>query len=291
MPAPAVLEFDQAGNVLQAWGGPGWVPDWPYEEHSVYVDRENNVWLGGNGPLGRGAPDRQILKFTNNGKKLLLELGHPSMDAENNQNTTLLGGPAGLVVDEAAHEVYIADGYVNKRVVVYDSDSGAFKRGWGAYGVPLTDITNGSGPPPDPLEAADEFTGPVHCVHISVDNFVYVCDREGDRIQVFTKQGKYVQEILAAWQTHVLGSLCAMAFSHDPKQKYIFVAGCGNNVIWIMNRFDGEVVGTIGQSGGNMGEFSNIHVMTVDSHGNLYTGETGNKRVQRFVLQNGTDKP
>jgi hypothetical protein len=141
MRMPSVLEFDTAGNILKSWGGQGYVPDWPKSEHALWLDAAGNVWIGGNAP-----GDRQVLKFSPDGKQLL-EIGHPSKAPRNNQDTSMLGQPAGIAVDDAAHEVYIADGYLNNRIVVYDSDTGKFKRGWGAYGIPLDHVINAPAPP------------------------------------------------------------------------------------------------------------------------------------------------
>ena len=283
--APAVLEFDFEGGVLQAWGGPGWVADWPAQEHGITVDSDGNVWLGGNGPGGAGIPDRQLLKFSHNGKQLLKEIGHPSTAPANNADTALLGGPAQVTLDPAAQEMYVADGYVNKRVIVFDAEPFAFKRGWGAYGVPLDAINNSPSPPYEPPGSVNKnFWGPVHCVQISVDGFVYVCDRDGDRIQVFTKQGQFIKEFFVAPKTLGTGSAFGVLFSHDPKQKYLLVGDGSNNVIWILDRGNGSVVGSFGHSGGNAGQFRGLHQMAMDSQGNIYTGETGIKRAQRFLL-------
>jgi hypothetical protein len=159
--APPVLEFDAQGNLLQSWGGQGEGFDWPKKEHGIYVDKNDNVWIG-----GAGDTDRQLLKFKNNGH-FLMQIGHPSPDPANSLRTDMLGRPAGIELDGEAHELYIADGYLNKRVIVYDSDTGAFKRLWGAYGKPPNDVDPG---PYDPAAPADpQFRNPVHCVHISVD--------------------------------------------------------------------------------------------------------------------------
>src|SRR6266446_5808928 len=150
--APPILEFDQEGNVLAAWGGPGTTKDWPVMAHGLWVDRDGNVWIAGAWDAEFALPawqkpkdsdpwDRHVLKLTHDGK-LLLEIGHPSKAPANNQDTTILGGPSSMQVDEIAHEVYIADGYLNKRIVVYDSNTGEFKRGWGPYGIPLSEINN-----------------------------------------------------------------------------------------------------------------------------------------------------
>ncbi len=284
--APAVLEFDAAGNLLKSWGGPGYVPDWPASEHGIWVDAHDNVWIG-----GAGAGDRQVLKFTNDGK-LLLEIGHPSTAPENNQDTSILGQPAGIEADEAAHEVYIADGYLNKRVVVFDADTGAFKRGWGAYGMPLSQIDNAPPAAYDPAAATDkQFRNPVHCAHISADGLVYVCDRSNDRIQVFTKQGKFLREFFVHKSTLGIGSVWNLTFSHDEQQNYLLVADGEDNVIWIVQRSDGAVVSSFGHNGRNAGQFHWVHQSAMDSQGNYYTGEVDTaKRVQKFKLIPGNGK-
>ncbi|MGA2990699.1 MAG: hypothetical protein ABSD88_09510 [Candidatus Korobacteraceae bacterium] len=280
--APSVLEFDQAGKLLQHWGGPGFVKDWFENEHGIRVDSAGHVWLGGNGDS-----DRHIMKFSNDGKQLLLEIGHPSKAPENNQDTSILGRPAGIELDEAAHEVYIADGYMNKRIVVYDSETGQFKRGWGAYGIPLSEIDNTypvpAYKPSDPH--SKQFRNPTHCVHISRDNLVYVCDRQNDRVQVFQKDGHFVKEFYLRPETLGSGSDWDMAFSTDKAQSYLLIADGTNNVIWTVKRSDGAVVGTTGHAGRNAGQFHWVHQIGSDSQGNLYTGEVDtSKRVQKFRL-------
>ncbi len=292
--APAVLEFDEKGKLLSAWGGPGYVADWPKTEHAIWVDRADHVWIGGS-----GGGDRQVLKFSAQGD-LLMEIGHPSDAPADNRDTTVLGQPAGIQVDDAAHEVYVADGYLNSRVVIFDSDSGHFKRGWGAYGVPLSQIAASSPPPepgsgtpaqptPDydpsrPLER--QFRTPVHCARLSNDGFVYVCDRRNDRIQVFTKAGHYLKEFRVHPATLGNGSVWTIEFSHDTAQKYLLVADGEDNVIWILDRGDGAVVSSFGHNGRSAGQFHWVHQTAMDSKGNLYTGEvdTG-KRIQKFILQ------
>jgi hypothetical protein len=291
--APSVLEFDAAGNVIKSWGGPGFVPDWPANEHALWIDKGGNVWISGN-----GVDDRAVLKFSAEGQ-LLLEIGGKSKAPKNNQDTALLGRVAGIEVDDAAHEVYFADGYLNNRIVVYDSNTGEYKRGWGAYGIPLGAIANsveqiendvsadGKIAPYAPTDAPDkQFRSPVHCVRISVDGLVYVCDRHNDRIQVFTKQGKFVREFSLRPATLGNGSTWTVAFSHDAIQKYLLVVDGENSVVWIVNRSDGSVVSSFGHNGRNAGQFHWVHQLAMDSKGNVYTGEvdTG-KRMQRFNLQ------
>jgi 6-phosphogluconolactonase (cycloisomerase 2 family) len=247
------------------------------------------VWLG-----GAGAGDT-LLKFTADGK-FISDFGHrgptvppgAQQKQDNQQTSLLLRGVAAAKLDEDAHELYIADGYLNKRVIVLDSETGAFKRGWGAYGIPLSEISNDPAPPHDPVgPPAKQFRGPVHCVQISNDGLVYVCDRGGDRIQVFTKQGKFVNELVVANQTLERGSAGSVNFSPDREQRYIFVADIMNNVVWILNRGDGKVAGRIGRTGHAGGQFHYAHVATVDSRGNVYTGEVDSgRRIQKFVPVN-----
>jgi len=277
--APPVLEFNKEGHLLHSWGGPGEGFDWPKSEHGIYVDKDGNVWIGGSGPT-----DRHVLKFKSDGH-FLLQIGHPSSDPANSLRTDILGRPAGIEVDSEAHEVYIADGYMNKRVIVFDSDTGVFKRLWGAYGNSPNDADSGAYNPSAP--PYQQFRNPVHCVHISRDGLVYVCDRVNDRIQVFTKQGTFIKEFSLHPETLGIGSAWQFAFSTGENQKFLLVADGENNVIWTLRREDGAVLGQTGRNGRNAGQFHWLHQIVSDSVGDLYTGEvdTG-KRIQKFVLLN-----
>lgn len=297
IPAPTYVQFDAQGNVLKSWGGPNFVPDWPIFEHGLFIDKEGNFWFGGNFQGGNGnnllaaipkpkelLADRQVLKFSPD-YKLLLEIGHPSNAPTNNQDTTILGAPSEMFVDDEAHEVYIADGYKNRRVVVYDSNTGAFKRGWGAYGMPLSEIDNGPSPKHDPANPSKQFEGVMTSIDISNDGLVYVGDRKGDRVQIFTKDGKFVKEFLVHPQTLSQGSIWSTMFSRDPKQRYLYVSDGLAGKIWILNREDGKELGSIGQKGHQFGEFDFVERMALDSKGNLYVTEVGppNTRLQKFV--------
>jgi DNA-binding beta-propeller fold protein YncE len=195
---PFDLVFDAAGNLVGSWGGPGQGYDWPKSEHSVYIDDNDFIWLAGNDKA-----DGQILKFTMDGK-LVLQIGKPIDKADSN-STERLGSPADIAVDVAAKEVYVADGYSNRRVVVFDSETGAYKRHWGAYGNrPSDDKT----PPYDPAKpVSQQFGNPVHCVRISKDGLVYVCDRTNDRYQIFRKDGTFVSEHFFERNTRLNGSV------------------------------------------------------------------------------------
>jgi hypothetical protein len=297
IPAPTYVQFDAQGNVLKSWGGPNYVPEWPILEHGLFIDKAGNFWFGGNFQGGNGnnllqalpkpkeyLADRHIFKFSPDGKQLL-EIGHPANGPANNQDTSTLGAPSEMFVDDDAHEVYISDGYINRRVVVYDSNTGAFKRGWGAYGMPLSQIDNGPSPKHDPKVPSKQFGGVMTSIDISNDGLVYVGDRSGDRIQIFTKDGKFVKEFLVHPETLGQGSIWSTMFSRDPKQKFLYVADGYNGKIWVLNRDDGKEVGSIGHKGHQAGQLDFVERMAMDSKGNLYVTEVGppNTRIQKFV--------
>jgi DNA-binding beta-propeller fold protein YncE len=275
VPAPPVIEFARDGSVMRAWGGPNSRFHWPDVEHSIYVDRSNNVWIAGAGPA-----DHVVLKFSIDGQ-LLLQIGRAGQTGGSN-DTALLGRPGAIEVDDATNEVYIGDGYLNRRVIVFDATTGHYKRHWGAYGHRPDDTDPG---PYDPAAPRDQqFRNPVHAVRLSHDQLVYVADRLNDRIQVFRKDGTYVTEALVAPNTRGAGSLWDIGFSPDREQRYLYVADGGNNVVWILTRHDLAVVGHFGRGGRNAGYFGWVHNLAVDSEGNIYTTEVaGYNRIQKFT--------
>ena len=264
IPAPSVIEFDPKGNVLQAWGNKDTTQRWFDSEHGIFVDDEGNVWIGGN-----SASDQVVLKFSQDGK-LLLRIGEWGVTKGSN-DTMHLGKPADIAVDTFADEVYIADGYGNRRVIVFDSKTGKYKRHWGAYGGP----TNDSEPPPyNPNEKpARYFRNPVHAVRLSMDNLVYTADRRNNRIQVFRKDGTFVREAFIALQTLWWGSVWDIELSPDANQTYMYIADGMNMKVWILNRSTLKVVGSFGNGGRNAGQFGWVHNVAMDSKGNLYTTE------------------
>ncbi len=276
-PAPPILEFDQAGNLIGHWGGPGEGYEWPVSNHGITIDYKGYVWIGGN---GKG--DAQVLKFTQDGK-FVMQIGHHgqgkgSLDEEN------LGGPAKLFVDPATDELYVADGYQNKRVVVFDANTGKFKRLWGAYGHKPDDTNLGRYNPDAPV--AQQFRNPVHCAQLANDGLLYVCDRPNDRIQVFKKDGTFVKEQRIAPRTLGDGSVWDIAFSKDPQQKYIYLADGANEKIYVMDRDSLQIVTEFGDGGRQPGEFYAVHSIATDSKGNIYTTETyEGKRLQKFVYK------
>jgi hypothetical protein len=273
--APAVLQFDADGNLKSSWGGPGEGYDWPKSEHGIHVDKDGNVWLAGN-----NKEDHQILKFSPEGK-FLQQIGKPG-NPSGSATTTGLGSPAHLVTDDAANEVYVADGYQNRRIIVFDSKTGAYKRHWGAYGkAPGPDDKLPAYKPDAPL--SQSFGNPVHCVRISNDGLVYVCDRVNDRIQVFRKDGTFVKEFRVEPATLQNGSVWDLVLSNDPQQQFIFIADGANGQIHTISREDGKLLTQWGRHGRQPGQFKWVHNMAIDSKGNLYTAEVGfGRRAQKF---------
>jgi DNA-binding beta-propeller fold protein YncE len=285
VPAPPVLEFDPEGNVVRAWGGPGAGYEWFAVEHGIHVDAQGNVWVGGNGDA-----DNHVLKFTREGK-FLLQIGKSGQRAGSNDRMTL-GGPAAVEVDAAANEVYVADGYKNKRVVVFDATTGAYKRHWGAYGeppidsplIPPSEQTLNKEPYDPAAPPARQFRGPVHGVAVSSDGLIYVTDRMGNRVQVFRKDGAYVTEVLIRPETRSLGTAWDVALSRDPAQQWLLVSDGSNHVVWPLDRKTLAIGKPFGSGGRNAGQFGWVHNLDIDSKGNVYTAEveTG-KRVQKFT--------
>jgi DNA-binding beta-propeller fold protein YncE len=294
LPAPPVLEFDQEGNLIGHWGGPGQGYDWPDSNHGITVDYKGNVWIGGNGrgpqpkgqaPVEGQAPpaalfmDNEILKFTQDGK-FLMQIGKPGQSKGSNDIDNLKG-PAKMFVDRKTNELYVADGYGNHRVIVFDADSGKYKRLWGAYGKKPDDTNLGNYNPDAPV--AQQFRNPVHCAELSNDNLLYVCDRVNDRIQVFKPDGTFIKEVFIAKRTLGDGSVWDIAFSKDPQQKYIYLADGANEKIYVMLRDSLEILTSFGDGGRQPGQFYAVHSMATDSKGNVYTTETyRGQRVQRF---------
>jgi hypothetical protein len=279
VPAPPVIEFDPEGNVVNAWGGNGPGYDWPNGvgaagEHGISVDASGNVWLG-----STGSNDRQILKFTHDGK-FIAQYGKP-MPGKNSLSTTDFAGVAMMSFDEKAREAFVADGYRNKRVVVIDMETGAIKRFWGAYGNKPDDNDNTPYVPGG--TPSQQFGNPVHCAMLSDDGLLYVTDRKNDRIQVFHKDGSFVKEKIIAPETLGDGSVWEVAFSMDPAQKYMYVTDGKNEKVYILDRQSLEVLTSFGDGGREPGAFFGVHSIATDSKGNIYTTETyEGRRIQKF---------
>jgi len=275
VPAPPVIEFGVDGKVLHAWGGPGPGYEWFENEHGIYIDPKGDVWVGGNDPK-----DHQLLKFTPEGK-FLMQIGKQGQTGGSN-STTLLGRPAHMEMDERANELYVADGYGNKRVIVFDATTGAYKRHWGAYGKTPSDEKLPMYNPNSP-----QFTNPVHCVRLSRDGLVYVCDRANNRVQVFQKDGTFVKQFVFEEASRSSGSAFDLVFSNDLMQMYLYLADGTNDQVLTVLRDSGKVVTSFGRPGRFAGDFLVLHNIAIDSKDNLYTSEVATgKRVQKFSPAN-----
>jgi DNA-binding beta-propeller fold protein YncE len=280
-PAPPVMEFDQAGNYVQGWGGPGPGYQWPLDEHTIFVDYKDNVWISSaGGPHLKDRTENMILKFTRTGK-FLMQIGRRGQ-SKGSLDTANFNNAADIYVYPKTNEVFVADGYVNRRVIVLDADTGAFKRLWGAYGKP----------PDDSVSNKPTYEGPgnpqfntVHGIRVSNDGLVYVADRLNNRVQIFTIDGKFQREVFVERKTRLLGTAFSIAFSPDPDQRYLYLADAGNGRIHIYERKTMTEVGHFGRIGRYAGQFVFLHNVAADSHGNLYTAEVGSgRRAQKFVL-------
>lgn len=298
-PTDHVLMFDQAGELVASWGDPDRVP--APRLHGCAFDPDDNIWITGN-------RDGIIQKYSHDGE-FLMQIGTRGvvdtpegtvvMAEDGTIDTVALNAsrngfffPAGVAVDPDSGDVYVADGYGNRRVAVFNAD-GQYLRQWGRQAT-VEEVIDGTG---------GAFAYAVHCVAISNEGLVYVCDREGDRVQVFDKLGNHLRNIWVAPETtpeldgncpHEQIILCftnsgtvwGFGFSADPEQRYIYVADGRNERVHIIDRASGETLGHFGRPGHEAGNFSYAHAMAVDSTGAIYIAESGDgRRVQRFVMR------
>lgn len=313
-PAPPVLEFDANGKYLRGWGGQqSDAYEWFDSEHGIYVADNGDIWLGGSSRPGatvcadslknmctRG--DDMLLKFTKQGK-FLLQIGKRNASTGGHDTKNVHSATDVFVYK---NELYVSDGYEgpgaqgDRRVIVFDANTGAYKRMWGAFGNAIKDAKEEPAPPaPEggrgargsqpqaPLEPGpQQFTGVVHSIEISKDGFVYVADRANQRIQVFTPDGKYVNQVIINRPGPGKSSAAGLAFSTDPEQKYIYVADMGNSHIVVVDRKTRQSLYHFGNRGAAPGDFQGLHNMAVDSKGNIYTAEVApGARAQRFVAK------
>ena len=265
-PAPDMLEFDAAGNLVGHWGpATSGSARWPEASAGIAVDPRGNLWIGGS-----GASDTRVLVFSRDGRTLVAQLDG-------------FGGAAGFAFDTTANEAYVADGFRNRRVAVIDMTTRAIKRSWGAYGAKPDDRAS---PPYDPGAPPSKQFSTVRCVELSRDGFVYVCDARNDRIQVFRRNGTFVKEARVSPQTRGEGSVWDIAFSSDPRQRYLYVADGMNMKIRVLDRATLRELTSFGDGGRQPGQFYAVHSIATDSKGNLYTVETyEGKRVQKFIYK------
>ena len=274
-PAPPVLELDPDGNVLRTWGGPGEGYTWYDQEHGIYIDHNGFVWTG----TSNGS---HVMKFTQAGDHVLT-IGEPGV-TEGSHAPDHLGGPANFYVEPDTNEIFIADGYRNRRVVVYDAAIGQYLRHWGAYGRPPDDMYEYEYPvrlddPPQQFRT-------VHGIAGSKDGLIYVADRRGNRIQVFRQSGEYLMERFVRPDTGGSGTGFTLQFSRDPEQSILYLVDGTNQRIWLLRRQDLKILDRFGRPGRQAGQFIRAHMLAIDSSNRMYTGEAGNgRRIQRWILK------
>jgi NHL repeat len=327
---PPVMELDASGKFVNGWGGHG-IPGfaWPDSEHGIAIDYKNNVWMGGSAPVApslRKLNDDMLLKFDRSGKFLLQIGGRDKSPAS--QSPPAIGGnkdphsvhqSADVFVYPKTNEAFVADGYGNRRVAVFDADTGAFKRMWGAFGNEPVDVlpaaaaaapaatgrgAAGQAPPPGAGSGrgaalkldtegpgSPQFGSPVHGIKVSNDGLVYVADRSNRRVQVFTPEGKYVTQMFLNREGPASGSAAGVAFSPDSAQRFLYVADYGNSRIAVVERKTLRILYQFGRRSAKPGEFQGLHNIAVDSKGNIYTGEVApGARMQRFVYRGMSSK-
>ena len=289
--APPVLEYDVDGGFVRAWGGPAAGYDWPATEHGIIIDHNGDIWIGGSG-IG----DDMLLKFKGDGT-FVRQFGARGQ-SKGNADTKNVNRPADLFVHPSTNEAFVADGYGNRRVIVFDATTGAFKRMWGAFGKPpdgnppagaASGSTQGSATPPvldTEGEGSPLFGNPVHAIKISNDGLVYVADRSNRRVQVFRPDGKYVTQVFINRAGPAAGSSAGLGFSPDREQQFLYVSDLGNSHIVVLNRKTLKVLYQFGARSTKPGDFQAPHHLAVDSKGNLYTSEVNpGNRAQRFVFK------
>ena len=289
---PPVLAFDRDGNVIKSWGGQDTIPEWGTQEHGLYIDYQDNVWVGFGGGLPydintRATTDNaHFLKLSPEGE-LLLTVGEFGSGTEGSNSTEHLGQPTDVYVNPETGEAFIADGYTNRRILVVDANTGEFKRLWGAYGNPPDDSQEqnmgarrqADGPQPQ------QFNTP-HCLAAADDGLLYVCDRGNQRIQVFHQDGTFVSDLFVRTSDDEGPGEAPqdMDFSRDPEQQMLFVIGGGK--VYSINRETMEVSVVFGRRGRQAGQFLSAHSGALDSQGDLYVTETlTGSRIQKFVRQ------
>lgn len=278
--APPIMEFDASGHYLRGFGGPDGRYEWPSSEHTLALSSTGDIWITGNN-RDAGNGDDMILVFDRDGH-FLRQLGHRGA-TKGNYDRENFHAPADIFVNHPAHEVYVADGYGNQRVVVLSERDGRFLRMWGAFGK--SPPRTAAPVPAEGRKGGDEeesFTG-VHGVELSHDGILYVSDRGNQRIQAFTPKGHYLGQVSIDRDLSQPLTTSGMTFSHDPGQKYLFAADWGNGDIVVVDRKALKVIGTIGKTGEGPGEFRGPHLIDTDSKGVIYVAEVQGRRVQRLI--------
>jgi hypothetical protein len=274
--APSIIKFNKAGDVVSSWGDQTTVPT---TIHGCFVDRENNVYVAGNG-------DAIIQKYAPDGR-LLLQIGtRGKFDSEDGTNRgkgrnsakDQLYMPSAVTVDPGNSDIYISDGYGTRRVVVFDKD-GKFLRQWGRQ---ATDEETQQAVP-------GVFAQVVHCIAMSRAGLIYACDRQGNRVQVFQKDGTFVRNIAIPNKSGKLpdkrGTAWWVAFSPDPEQKFMYVMDGGTEQVHTLDHASGKILSSFGRPGHQAGNFTHGHTIAVDSQGSIYVAETDwGRRIQKFRI-------
>jgi DNA-binding beta-propeller fold protein YncE len=182
------------------------------------------------------------------------------------------------------NEIFVADGYGNRRVAVLDAATGAMKRMWGAKGNAPDDAAADALPAYRPGETPpNQFRTPVHCADRADDGLVYVCDRPSNRLSVFRTDGTFVKETIIAPQTLSQGATWDVAFSPDAQQRFMYLADGQNMRVYVMDRQSLEILYSFGDGGRQAGLFFAVHSIATDSQGNIFTTETyEGSRLQKF---------
>jgi hypothetical protein len=294
--APHVIRFSPDGKVATAWGGPEHAPvvegvnQWPVNVHGLFVDDSDTVWIAGN-----GKDDHVVLNFDFEGK-YLNALGTRGNTNGNFDNTTL-GNPSDIFHDESRGEVVISDGYINARVASFNTETKRATHLWGAYAEEPKgptregdfDQSQAAQPQAQGVDGDNPLFGNIiHCVNQASDGLIYVCDRRNNRVQIFKRQtdGKvtFVSNLVVAGDTGGTGSATDIAFS--PDEVYLYVADMMNGRIWIYERSSLTLLASMGRNGRYPGQFTWLHSIDTDSHGNIYTTEVNTgRRVQKLVFE------
>ena len=291
VPAPSVVAIDPNGKFLHGWGGPFMMSEteragfeWPVSEHGIAVDSKDNVWICGNGRDAKAKlDDNQCLKFTRDGK-FLLQVGKSgqsrgSLDVQN------LNHPSQPVYWAKTNEVFVSDGYGNRRVIVFDADTGKFKRMWGAYGKAPDDNASKE----RTYDPVPQQFNLVHGLTISHDGTVYVADRNNNRVQAFTLEGKFLREAFVAREIPMkgFGTVNSVALSGDKEQRFLYICEGHQQRIRVLDRQTLQEIpqARFGHVGNQPGMFLGLHIITTDSKGNIYTGDGRDGRVQKFTFK------
>lgn len=278
--APPVIVFDQQGRIVRSFGGARRGDHWPHREHSIAVDaRDGSLWIGGNGDQ-----DGFVVKYSADGR-FLMRIG-ASGPTRGSNDTTQLGRPAGLAIDAVRRELYIADGYANRRVIVFDADSGAYKRHWGAYGRVPSDA-----PVAQTMAARRQHLMQPHGIALAADGSVYVGDRPNNRIQVFDRRGTWLRDLIhvpttgggTGGATGSVGSVWDLALWPHAGQTHLLVVDGSNNQVRLTDRRTNTVVASFGRAGPYAGQLRGAHAVAVDGNDAVYIAEVATgRRVQRF---------